>query len=61
MTAGIFERVGARLASNSLSDRVGEPEDIAGLAVFLSSRAGAYVNAAVIPVDGGTIANHLHS
>jgi hypothetical protein len=27
----------------------------------LSSRAGAYVNAAVIPVDGGTIANHLHS
>ncbi len=61
MTAGIFEHFGDKLAGNSLSGRVGEPEDIAGLAIFLSSRAGAYVNAAVIPVDGGTIVNHLHS
>ena len=61
MTAGIFEHFGEKLASNSLLGRVGEPEDIAGMAVFLSSRAGAYVNAAVIPVDGGTIVNHLHS
>jgi NAD(P)-dependent dehydrogenase (short-subunit alcohol dehydrogenase family) len=61
MTAGIFEQFGEKLASNSLLGRVGEPEDIAGLAIYLSSRAGAYVNAAVIPVDGGTIINHLHS
>jgi len=61
MTAGIFEQFGDRLAGNSLLGRVGEPEDVAGLAIYLSSRAGAYVNAAVIPVDGGTIINHLHS
>ena len=60
MTAGIFEKFGDKLASNSLSGRVGEPEDIAGLAIYLSSRAGAYVNGAVIPVDGGTIINHQH-
>jgi NAD(P)-dependent dehydrogenase (short-subunit alcohol dehydrogenase family) len=61
MTAGIFENFGEKLASNSLSGRVGEPQDIAGLAVYLSSRAGAYVNAAIIPVDGGTTVNHSHS
>jgi NAD(P)-dependent dehydrogenase (short-subunit alcohol dehydrogenase family) len=61
MTEGLFEKVGDKLTSNSLLGRVGEAEDIVGLAVYLSSRAGAYVNAAVIPVDGGTIVNHLHS
>ncbi|WP_305093252.1 glucose 1-dehydrogenase [Prescottella sp. R16] len=33
--------------------RVGTPEDIAGAAIFLSSRAGAYLTGTVIPVDGG--------
>jgi NAD(P)-dependent dehydrogenase (short-subunit alcohol dehydrogenase family) len=33
--------------------RTGTPEDIAGTALFLSSRAGAYLTGAVIPVDGG--------
>ncbi|MCJ0905822.1 RhlG family 3-oxoacyl-ACP reductase [Rhodococcus sp. ARC_M6] len=33
--------------------RVGSPEDAAGLAIFLSSRAGAYLTGAVIPLDGG--------
>ncbi len=61
MTKNIFEKVGDKLAANSLLDRVGEPEDIAGMAVYLSSRAGAYVNGAVIPLDGGTIVNHLHT
>jgi NAD(P)-dependent dehydrogenase (short-subunit alcohol dehydrogenase family) len=39
-------------ASNPLG-RIGRPDDMAGVAVFLSSRAGSYVNGAVIPVDGG--------
>ncbi|NDZ96915.1 SDR family oxidoreductase [Streptomyces sp. SID6673] len=33
--------------------RVGTPDDIAGTAIFLSSRAGAYLTGVVIPVDGG--------
>ncbi len=33
--------------------RIGEPDDMAGTAIFLSSRAGAYLTGAVIPVDGG--------
>lgn len=33
--------------------RIGEPEDMAGIAIFLASRAGAYLTGTVIPVDGG--------
>jgi NAD(P)-dependent dehydrogenase (short-subunit alcohol dehydrogenase family) len=36
--------------------RAGEPDDIEGLVVFLASRAGAYVNGATIPLDGGYVA-----
>ena len=36
--------------------RIGEPDDMAGVAIYLASRAGAYVTGAVIPVDGGTTA-----
>ncbi|CAL1713742.1 unnamed protein product [Somion occarium] len=35
--------------------RIGAPEDIAGAAIFLSSRAGSYVNGATIALDGGAI------
>jgi NAD(P)-dependent dehydrogenase (short-subunit alcohol dehydrogenase family) len=33
--------------------RIGVPEDMAGIALYLASRAGSYVTGAVIPVDGG--------
>jgi NAD(P)-dependent dehydrogenase (short-subunit alcohol dehydrogenase family) len=33
--------------------RIGRPDDVAGLALFLASRAGEYVTGAVIPLDGG--------
>ncbi|MBQ1016570.1 glucose 1-dehydrogenase [Micromonospora sp. D93] len=33
--------------------RIGRPEDMAGTAIYLSSRAGAYLTGVVIPVDGG--------
>lgn len=35
--------------------RVGSPEDIAGLALYLSSRAGAYTVGEVITCDGGAV------
>lgn len=34
--------------------RIGTPQDVAGACLFLSSRAGAYVNGATITVDGGS-------
>jgi NAD(P)-dependent dehydrogenase (short-subunit alcohol dehydrogenase family) len=33
--------------------RIGRPDDVAGLTVFLCSRAGSYLTGAVIPLDGG--------
>lgn len=36
--------------------RVGTPEDIAGLAIFLSSRAGAFTVGETITCDGGAVA-----
>lgn len=38
--------------------RIGSPEDVAGLAIFLSSRAGSYLTGAVIPCDGGSSTRH---
>ena len=34
--------------------RIGRPEEMAGVAIYLASRAGAYTTGAVIPVDGGS-------
>jgi NAD(P)-dependent dehydrogenase (short-subunit alcohol dehydrogenase family) len=33
--------------------RIGRPDDVAGTAIYLASRAGSYLTGAVIPVDGG--------
>jgi NAD(P)-dependent dehydrogenase (short-subunit alcohol dehydrogenase family) len=33
--------------------RIGEPEELAGAAVFLASKAGTYVTGQTIVVDGG--------
>ena len=33
--------------------RIGHSDDVAGAAIYLSSRAGRYVTGAVITVDGG--------
>ncbi|HUA41273.1 MAG TPA: SDR family oxidoreductase [Streptosporangiaceae bacterium] len=46
----------AAIASNVPLGRIGEPDDVAGTAIFLASRAGRYLTGAVIPVDGGIAA-----
>ena len=38
-----------------LLGREGKPRDAAGLALFLSSPAGQFVNGALIPLDGGSL------
>jgi NAD(P)-dependent dehydrogenase (short-subunit alcohol dehydrogenase family) len=55
MTAHIRSEEHARqeLLARVPLGRLGTPEDIAGLCIFLASRAGAYITGAVIPVDGG--------
>lgn len=40
----------------SPSGRVGTPQDVAGLAIFLSSQAGSYVSGETIALDGGIVA-----
>ena len=43
-----------RFSSEHPMRRIGEPDEIAGAAVFLASRAGSYVNGQTIVVDGGS-------
>jgi NAD(P)-dependent dehydrogenase (short-subunit alcohol dehydrogenase family) len=45
-----------RASSGTPLRRLGEPDDIAGAAVFLASRAGAWMTGQSIIVDGGALA-----
>jgi len=58
MMAATLAEFGDEIAAAAPLGRIGRPDDMAGVAVFLSSRAGAYVTGAVIPVDGGIWAAH---
>lgn len=53
MMAATLDAFGDAIAAAVPMGRIGRPDDMAGVAVFLASRAGAYVNGAIIPVDGG--------
>lgn len=55
LSARFYEEPGfeQKRAAVTASRRVGEPQDIADVALFLASPRSAYVNAAEIAVDGG--------
>ena len=53
MMAATLRSFGDAIAESAPLRRIGRPDDMAGAAVYLCSRAGAYVTGAVIPVDGG--------
>jgi NAD(P)-dependent dehydrogenase (short-subunit alcohol dehydrogenase family) len=46
----------AAVAARVPLGRIGDPDDMAGAAIYLSSRAGRYLTGVVIPVDGGITA-----
>ncbi|MGW6901411.1 SDR family oxidoreductase [Streptomyces sp. NPDC054919] len=53
MMAATLKAQGDAVVESAPLRRIGRPDDMAGVAIYLSSRAGAYVTGAVIPVDGG--------
>ena len=53
MMAATLAAFGDEIAQAAPLKRIGRPDDMAGVAIYLASRAGAYVTGAVIPVDGG--------
>ncbi|WP_028231241.1 SDR family NAD(P)-dependent oxidoreductase [Paraburkholderia mimosarum] len=55
LSAKFYEEPGfeARRAAATASRRIGEPEDLAGPAMFLASDLAAYVNGSEVLVDGG--------
>ena len=55
MMAATLENFGDSIKASVPLHRIGEPSDMAGTAIFLSSKAGAYITGAVIPVDGGLL------
>ena len=55
MMAATLEAWGDAIRDQIPLGRIGEPADMAGAAIFLCSRAGAYVTGTVLPVDGGIV------
>jgi NAD(P)-dependent dehydrogenase (short-subunit alcohol dehydrogenase family) len=53
MMAHSLATMGDEIRRSNPLGRVGSPEDIAGVAIFLASRAASYTTGACIPCDGG--------
>jgi len=53
-----LQRFGDNIRATNPRKRIGEPDDMAGTAIFLSSKASAYITGVVIPVDGGVSTRH---
>jgi NAD(P)-dependent dehydrogenase (short-subunit alcohol dehydrogenase family) len=53
MTETMLKLFGDAIVAGVPMKRICGPEDVVGTAIFLASRAGAYLTGTVIPIDGG--------
>ncbi|HEX4820887.1 MAG TPA: SDR family oxidoreductase [Acidimicrobiales bacterium] len=53
MMAATLDAFGDQIARDAPMKRIGRPDDMAGTAIFLSSRAASFITGTVLPVDGG--------
>jgi NAD(P)-dependent dehydrogenase (short-subunit alcohol dehydrogenase family) len=53
MMASTLDAIGDTIAAKAPLRRLGRDDDMAGVAVFLASRAGSYLTGTIIPTDGG--------
>ena len=53
MMAHTLKTMGDQVIERVPRKRIGEPSDMAGAAIFLSSKASSFVTGVVLPVDGG--------
>ena len=53
MMASTLAAFGDAIAEGAPMKRIGQPSDMAGTAIFLSSPAASYITGVILPVDGG--------
>ncbi|EJD04088.1 NAD-binding protein [Fomitiporia mediterranea MF3/22] len=61
MMAQTLRTLGDHIVRGIPLSRIGSPEDVVGTLLFLSGRAGAYVNGATIALDGGGLVSSVKS
>jgi NAD(P)-dependent dehydrogenase (short-subunit alcohol dehydrogenase family) len=53
------DEISKRILERTPMQRIGDPDDVAGLAVFLASDAARFVTGATFLADGGLLAGHM--
>jgi len=56
MMAATLKQYGDFIKEGTLLKRIGNPSDISGICIFLSSKAGSWITGTVLTIDGGVIA-----